>query len=299
MDLAVEIDDRPDARSLDAQSASLRFEHVGFSFEDEEGRKEILHNIDFEVQPGQTLGIVGPPGAGKSTIAHLIPRFYDVTEGKISVGGVDICDVTLDSLRKAVNVVQQDTFMFTAAIEYNVAYGDPWADRDRIGRAADSAQLATYIDRLPRRYGTLVGERGVSLSGGQRQRLSIARSIMLQPAIIVFDDSTAAIDAVTEQRIRAALREVTRTSATIIISHRLSSLMHADEILFLEGGRIIERGTHDQLLKMGGRYHDLYTLQIRPDESAFDSLSQASDKNEAQDDRPPDVADKSTGEPER
>lgn len=273
MDLAVEIEDRPGARPLEGGPAVLRFENVGFAFEDAEGRKDILHDINFEVRPGQTLGIVGPPGSGKSTIAHLIPRFYDVTSGRVTINGHDVRDVTLDSLRKAVNVVQQDTFMFTAAIEYNVAYGNPWADRERINRAAESAQLAAYVDRLPRRYGTLVGERGVSLSGGQRQRLSIARSILLNPSIIVFDDSTAAIDAATEQRIRAALRDVTKNSATIIISHRLSSLMHADEILFLEDGHIVERGTHDELLTRRGRYHDLYTLQIRPDEGAVDALS--------------------------
>ncbi|MEE8123743.1 MAG: ATP-binding cassette domain-containing protein, partial [Alphaproteobacteria bacterium] len=215
--------------------------------------------------PGRTVGIVGPPGSGKSTIAHLIPRFYDVTGGTITIDGQDVRDVTLESLRRAVGVVQQDTFMFTAAIERNVAYGDPWADRDRIAGATESAQLHDYVVSLPLGYETLVGERGISLSGGQRQRLSIARSLLPTPSVLVFDDSTAAIDAATEQRIRAALREVTENRATIIISHRLSSLMHADEILFIDGGCIIERGSHDELVAAGGRYRAIYDLQINPE----------------------------------
>ena len=169
--------------------------------------------------------------------------------------------MTLDSLREAVGVVQQDTFLFTASVDSNVAYGDLSADRERIVNATDSAQLHDYIERLPTGYDTLVGERGLTLSGGQRQRLSIARSILLSPAIIVFDDSTASIDAATEQRIHAALKEVTRDRATIIISHRLSSFMHADEILFIERGRIKERGSHAELLALGGRYKELYDLQ--------------------------------------
>jgi ATP-binding cassette subfamily B protein len=163
-------------------------------------------------------------------------------------------------------VVEQDTFLFTASVEHNVAYGDPWAPDDRVESASKHAQLGDYIDRLPGGYDTMVGERGVSLSGGQRQRLSIARSIMLKPQLIVFDDSTAAIDAATEQRIRAALTELTKDRATIIISHRLSSLMHADEILFIEEGKIVERGSHEELLTQGGHYNDLYELQIRPSE---------------------------------
>jgi ATP-binding cassette subfamily B protein len=205
---------------------------------------------------------VGPPGSGKSTIAHLIPRFYDPTGGRITIDGQDIRDVTLDSLREAVGVVHQDTFLFTASVDSNVAYGDLDADRLRIVNATESAQLHDYIAGLPKGYETLVGERGLTLSGGQRQRLSIARSVLLTPAIIIFDDSTASVDAVTEQRIRAALKDLTRDRATIIISHRLSSLMHADEILFIENGRIVERGSHDALLALGGRYRELYDLQM-------------------------------------
>ena len=195
------------------------------------------------MRAGRTLGIVGPPGSGKSTIAHLIPRYYDVGAGRITIDGQDVRGVTLASLRRTVSLVQQDTFLFTASIENNIAYGDPWAERERIAQSSEVARLHDYIAGLPKGYETLVGERGVSLSGGQRQRLSIARSILLGPPILVFDDSTASVDAATEQSIREALRTQTATRATIIIAHRLGSLMDADEILFLERGRIVERGT--------------------------------------------------------
>jgi ATP-binding cassette subfamily B protein len=172
-------------------------------------------------------------------------------------------------------VIQQDAFVFTTSIENNIAYGDPWAVDEHIADANSQAQLHEYVARLPDGYGTLVGERGVSLSGGQRQRMTIARMVMLKPQIMVFDDSTASVDAATERRIRAALAEISRDRVTLIISHRLSSLMHANEILFIEGGRIIERGSHAELLALGGRYYDLYTLQIRPDEDVISDLVRA------------------------
>ena len=221
----------------------LRFDDVGFRYEGS-GERPTLSGISFEARSGETVGIVGPPGSGKSTIAHLIPRFYDVSSGAITIDGQDIRKVTLQSLRKAVGVVQQDSFLFTTSIENNIAYGNPWAREQRIERAAEFAQLHNYIIGLPAGYTTVVGERGGSLSGGQRQRLSIARSLMLRPSVLVFDDSTAAIDAGTEQRIRSAMKRFAKDRVTLIISHRLSSLMHADQILFVENGRIVERGTH-------------------------------------------------------
>jgi ATP-binding cassette subfamily B protein len=192
---------------------------------------------------------------------HLIPRYYDVGAGRITIDGQDVRDVTLASLRRAVSLVQQDTFLFTASIENNIAYGDPWAERERIAQSSEVARLHDYIAGLPGGYETLVGERGVSLSGGQRQRLSIARSILLAPPFLVFDDSTAAVDAGTEKAIREALRAQAADRATIIIAHRLGSLMDADEIVFLEEGRIVERGNHAELLRLGGRYASLYALQ--------------------------------------
>ena len=244
----------------------VKFENVSFSYTRLDGDLPVLHDVSFEAHRGKIVGIVGPPGSGKSTIAHLLPRFYDASAGRITIDGKDIRDVTLESLRATVSVVQQDPFLFTADIASNVAYGDPWADRSAIRRATESAQLHNYVSQLPADYGTLVGERGVSLSGGQRQRLAIARSVLPTSQVIVFDDSTAAVDAGTEALIREELAAITASRATIIIAHRLSSLMHADEILFLEDGRIIERGSHDELIKKRGRYAELYLLQTRPTE---------------------------------
>ncbi len=263
LDLEIAIKDIPGAKDLVITEGRLKFDDVSFRYPGANDNL-VLSGISFEARRGETVGIVGPPGSGKSTIAHLIPRFYDVTSGTITIDGQDISKVALKSLRRAVSVVQQDQFLFTTTIENNIAYGNPWAREQRIERAAEYAQLHNYIAGLPAGYETIVGERGMSLSGGQRQRLSIARSLVLRPSVLVFDDSTAAIDAGTEQRIRAAMKRFAADRVTIIIAHRLSSLMHADQILFVENGRIVERGTHQELLDLGGRYRALYDLQVRP-----------------------------------
>ncbi|WP_205837048.1 ABC transporter ATP-binding protein [Neorhizobium sp. T6_25] len=268
LDLDIAIKDEKDAKELKVTDGTLRFENVDFAYPGAE-KHQVLTGVSFEAKRGETIGIVGPPGSGKSTMAHLIPRFYDATGGRITIDGQDIHSATLQSLRRSVAVVQQDSFLFTTTIENNIAYGDPWAKEGRIERASESAQLHNYVLGLPTGYGTVVGERGVSLSGGQRQRLSIARALMLRPAVMVFDDSTAAIDAGTEQRIRTAMRRYAADRVTIIVAHRLSSLMHADRILFMEEGRIIESGTHDELLALGGRYKALYDLQVRPGDDAL------------------------------
>jgi ATP-binding cassette subfamily B protein len=264
LDLEPSIADRPGAKPLAITQGCLRFENVDFQYPAWTQDQRTLSGIDLEARPGKTIGIVGPPGSGKSTVAHLMGRYYDVTGGRITIDGQDIREVTLASLRGAVSIVQQQPFLFTASINHNLAYGDPWAGRSSIQRSAAAAQLHNYIKQLPTGYGTLVGERGVSLSGGQRQRLSIARSIMLDSAVLILDDSTAAVDAATEQRIRAALKDLVKERAVIIIAHRLSSLMHADEIVFLDAGRIVERGSHDELIALGGRYRELYDLQSSP-----------------------------------
>ncbi|RRH94499.1 ABC transporter ATP-binding protein [Mesorhizobium tamadayense] len=263
LDQDVTIRDAPEARPLEITGGALRFDNVSFAYPGA-GNRAILKNISFEARRGETIAIVGAPGSGKSTMVHLIPRFYDVTGGTITLDGQDIRGVTLATLRKAIAIVQQDAFLFTTTIENNIAYGDPWAKEQRIERASESAQLHNYILGLPAGYDTLVGERGASLSGGQRQRLTIARTMMLRPSVVVFDDSTAAIDAATEQRIREAIRRFAKDRVTIIIAQRLSSLKHADCILFVENGEIVERGTHQELLAKRGRYKALNDLQLRP-----------------------------------
>ena len=260
LDLEPVIRDREGARAMEVTDGVLEFEDVSFAYPGGEA-SPVLRGVSFRVERGKTLGIVGPPGSGKSTIAHLVPRYYDVTGGRITVDGQDVRDVTLDSLRRAVRVVQQDPFLFTSSLENNIAYGDPWAPDEAIRGSAATAHIDGFIHRLPEGYETLVGERGVSLSGGQKQRVAIARTAMLEPAVLVLDDSMAAIDAGTEQRIREALRERTDDCATLISSHRLGALRHADEILFIEDGRVVERGAHDALVAMDGKYAALFALQ--------------------------------------
>jgi ABC-type multidrug transport system, ATPase and permease components len=262
LDEPLAIEDAPGVPDLKVTEGTLRFEDVRFTYDG--ATHPTLNGVSFTARAGQTIGIVGAPGSGKSTLAHLIPRFYDVTGGRITIDGQDVSQVSLESLRRAVAVVQQDSFLFTTTIENNIAYGDPWSKETKIEKAAESAQLHNYIMGLPSGYGTVVGERGVSLSGGQRQRLSIARSLVLKPAVMVFDDSTAAIDAGTEHRIRSAIKRYAKDRVTLVISHRLSSLLHADTILFLEDGRIVEQGSHEELLAQSGRYRALYDLQTRP-----------------------------------
>ncbi len=262
LDMESDIQEREDAVAIPADAKGIiRFEGVSFDYYDHNKEARTLTDISFEVAPGKILGIVGPPGSGKSTIANLIPRFYDVTDGRITIAGIDIRDMRLAELRRYVSVVQQDAYLFTSTVDTNIAYGDPWADRSAIRQATETAQLHQYIDQLPDAYGTLVGERGVSLSGGQRQRLAIARSILPESGVIVFDDATAAVDAGTELQIRQSLSEHMRSRSTIIVAHRLSSLTHADEILFLDQGRIVERGSHEALVALGGRYANLLALQ--------------------------------------
>ncbi len=273
IDLEPSIRDSGEARDLVPGKGTVRFENVSFAY-DSDG-PPALDGISFEVRRGRTLGIVGPPGSGKSTVAHLLARYYDVTGGRIAIDGQDVRDVTLDSLRRAVRVVQQDPFLFTASIDNNIAYGDPWTGERAIRDAAGLAQIDGFVGQLADGYETLVGERGVSLSGGQKQRVSIARTALLEPAVLVLDDSTAAIDAATESRIREALAQRSGRTAKIVISHRLAAIREADEILVLEAGRIIERGDHDALIARNGHYARLFALQSR--EGAADGLRVAAE----------------------
>jgi ATP-binding cassette subfamily B multidrug efflux pump len=261
LDLEPTIQDKTRASVLKVTKGVLRFESVRFAYDSQAQSSPTLDDISFSVGPGETLGIVGHSGSGKSTLALLIPRFYDVTGGRITIDGQDIRDVTLDSLRNAVGLIQQDVFLFDDGIDRNIAYADPEAESHEVIAAASTAQIHDHAVSLPAGYSTRVGERGVGLSGGQRQRLSIARGMVPDPAVLVFDDATSAVDAATEHQVREALRVATGEQATIIISHRLGSLMHADEIIVLDRGRIIERGTHDTLVLAGRYYAALYRAQ--------------------------------------
>jgi ATP-binding cassette, subfamily B, heavy metal transporter len=268
MRLGQEVEDRPDAIPLtahlaDAPASEVRFEGVRFGYRPD---REILKGIDFAVPPGRKLAIVGATGAGKSTISRLLFRFYDVTGGRILINGIDIRDVTQDSLRAAIGVVPQDTVLFNDTIFYNIAYGRPGATREEVEQAARLAQLHDFVLSLPDGYKTRVGERGLKLSGGEKQRVAIARTILKDPRILILDEATSALDTRTEQDIQAALRAVARHRTTLVIAHRLSTVVDADEIIVLQEGRVAERGTHASLLAHGGLYVRMWALQAEQDE---------------------------------
>ncbi|WP_374414799.1 ABC transporter ATP-binding protein [Novosphingobium colocasiae] len=262
------IRDAPDAAPLIRTAGEMRFENVSFRYADD--APWALREVSFAIGAGRTLGVIGPAGAGKSTLAHLAARFYEPQAGRILVDGQDIRTATLSSLRGAVALVAQDVFLFDDSVERNIAYAEPESRRSDVRAAARTAQLHDHVETLPAGYRTSIGERGSRLSGGQRQRAVIARGLLPDAAVLVFDDATSAVDAATEHRLRHALRGATGDQATIIISHRLTSLMHADEIIVLDEGRIVERGTHAQLLEAGGYYATLHALQTTAPEAGSD-----------------------------
>ena len=260
------IRDQPNAVDLPRVSGQVRFQNVHFQYR---RGAPVLRGFDLDVPPGRSIALLGAPGSGKTTIAALIPRFYDVTDGAVSIDGIDVRNATLHSLRKNVGMVQQDVFLFTDTIANNIAYGQPDAGREDIIAAAKIAQLHDHIQSLPDGYETMLGERGVSLSGGQRQRLSIARAVLLDPPILILDDSTSSVDAKTENDIRKAMSLVMHGRTTLIIAHRLSTVHAADEIIVLKDGRIVERGPHADLVQSGGIYREIYDLQLRPQEEVL------------------------------
>ena len=254
---------KSDAAVLERAEGRVEFEDVSFSYSE---RIPALQHLSISAKPDQITAILGAPGSGKSTIVNLLPRFYDVTEGCITIDGKDIRDFTLESLRHNVGIVQQDVFLFSANIHDNIAYGVKGATREDVIRAAKVAQLHDHIDSLPDGYDTWVGERGATLSGGQRQRLSIARSILTDPPVLILDDSTSSVDVETERMIHQAMVNVMKNRTTFVIAHRLSTVREADLIVVLKDGQIAEQGTHDELLAANGIYQNIYELQLQPQE---------------------------------
>ncbi|MCX7673269.1 MAG: ABC transporter ATP-binding protein/permease [Thiobacillaceae bacterium] len=255
-----EIVDAPDARALVVSRGEVRFEDVSFAYDP---RRPILRGVSFTIPPGRKVAVVGASGAGKSTLVRLLFRFYDVTGGRILIDGQDIRTVTQHSLRAAIGLVPQDTVLFNDTLYHNIAYGRPEASREEVVAAARAAHLEQFIARLPEGFDTRVGERGLKLSGGEKQRVAIARAILKNPPILVFDEATSSLDSATERAILEELRQIAQDRTTLVIAHRLSTVVDADEILVLEDGRIVERGTHAQLLALGGRYAQLWRLQQR------------------------------------
>ena len=255
-----EIADSPDAPDLELNgSPAVRFEHVNFAY-DPNGRP-ILHDVSFEIPSGKTVAVVGPSGAGKSTLSRLLFRFYDVQQGRITIAGQDLKDVTQTSLRRAIGIVPQDTVLFNDTIEYNIAYGNPGASKEQVQEAASLACIHDFIVTTPAGYGAMVGERGLKLSGGEKQRVAIARTLLKNPPIMIFDEATSALDSANERAIQAELQSVAQNKTTLVIAHRLSTVVDAHEILVMDGGRIIERGSHADLLALSGRYASMWALQ--------------------------------------
>jgi len=275
LDTDPEITDAPGAKALQYVQGRVRFENVSFTYGN---GPDVLHDITIDAHPGQIIALLGATGSGKSTILHLLPRFYDPTSGRILIDGLDIREVAQTSLRRNVGLVLQDVFLFNATLRENIAYGAANATTEQIIAAAKIARLHDFISSLPDGYDTWVGERGVTLSGGQKQRVAIARTVLLDPRILILDDSTSSVDMETEYLIQQALDEVMRDRTTFVVASRLRTIKHADQILVLDKGRIVERGTHTTLLEKGGIYAQIYDLQLREQEEFeastfdFDSL---------------------------
>jgi ATP-binding cassette subfamily B protein len=273
LDTPFEIQDSPRALELAQIEGRVQFEHVDFKYSD--GRQPTLTDINLDAQPGQVVALVGHTGAGKSTLINLILRFYDVTAGRVLVDGHDVRYVTLESLRSHIGVVLQDTLLFSATIRENIAYGRPDASEEEVIAVAQAAQAHEFIMSFPKGYETEVGERGITLSGGQRQRIAIARALLVDPRILILDDSTSSVDMETEHLIQQALQCLMRGRTSFVIAQRLTTVKSADQVLVLDHGRIVERGTHDELVRVPGPYREIYDLQLRDQEEAIASIAAA------------------------
>ena len=258
LDLEPEVQDAPNAVDIANVKGAIKFENVAFSYEAD---RSILKDVSFNIRPGQTVAVVGPTGAGKSTLSRILFRFYDVEGGCVSVDGQSLTDITQDSLRKSIGIVPQDTVLFNDTIGYNIAYARPGARQEDIENAAKAAQIHDFISELPKGYDTMVGERGLKLSGGEKQRVAIARTLLKDPAILILDEATSALDSVTERDIQAGLENAAKDRTTLVIAHRLSTIVNADKIIVMEDGEIAEQGTHEELLKAKGLYRSLWDQQ--------------------------------------
>ena len=256
LEIEPSIVDPPDAIGLEKVKGSILIDGVSFHYDSTE---EVLEDISLSIPAGRTIAFVGPSGGGKTTLCHLIPRFYEVSNGRISIDGIDIRSIKLASLRSHIGLVQQDVFLFTGTIRENILYGDPSASEAAMIEAAKKAQIHDFISSLPHQYDTFIGERGIKLSGGQKQRISIARVFLKNPPILILDEATSSLDATTEKEIKAALVELSQNRTTLIIAHRLSTIRHADNIIVLTDGKIQEEGTHEELLELGGIYSSLHS----------------------------------------
>jgi ATP-binding cassette subfamily B protein len=275
LDTPAGVTDRPDAGALAVTQARVRFENVGFGYQTD---RPVIAAIDFAIEPGRKVAVVGPSGAGKSTLARLLFRFWDPDHGRVTIDDQDLRDCTQDSVRAAIGIVPQDTVLFNDTLAYNIGYAAADATRADIERAARLADLAPFIEALPQGYETVVGERGLKLSGGEKQRVAIARVILKQPPVLVFDEATSSLDSRSEGAILQALNAVARTTTTLAIAHRLSTVADADEILVLENGRIRERGRHGELLAEGGLYAHMWRLQQAERDADPGAAAPASDE---------------------
>lgn len=267
LDTRAEVADEPGAKPIRKIEGRVTFENVSFSYD---GRTLVLEDINLDVQPGETIAILGGTGSGKSTLINLIPRFYDCTRGRVLIDGVDISEVTMESIRRQIGIVTQETFLFSASLKENIAYGNPHATDRQIRMAAKAAHIDEFISGLPNGYETVIGERGVGLSGGQKQRVAIARAILMDARILLLDESTSSVDVDTEMKIQEAFNKLLKDRTAFIIAQRLSTIRNADRIIILDKGKIVEEGTHQELLEKGGIYTSIYDLQFRSQESGLE-----------------------------